>query len=166
MRPIRIKHFHKIPILMQLLLLLGVPLLLWLMVTGIAVQSAGLTFIGAIPLTAVLIGLSFFWNYGITITSKRVTLLSQNMWKTFLYEDVVYIKIGFSDDSIYGTIKAKNQKAYDFYFGGIDLNIGFQWFHSRFLESDLRITEQFVKQSIEKLAACGKVKIENCYMKR
>ena len=165
MRPICIKHFHKVPILMQLLLLLGVPLLLWLMVTGITVQSAGLTFVGAIPLFIVLIGFGFFWNYGIKITSKRVTLLSQDMWKTFYYDEIKYIEIGFSNNSIYGTIKAQNQKAYDFYFSGIDLNRGSQWFHSRLLESDLKMTEQFVKRSIEKLSVCEKVKIQNRYVK-
>lgn len=164
MRPICIKNFHKIPILMKLLLLLGVPLLLWLFIVGM-LNDSGLAFVGAIPLTIVLIGLGLFSNYGIKITSKRVTVLNQDTWKTFLYEDVIYIEIVFGNDSVFGTIKAKNQKAYDFYFSGVDLNRGFQWFHSRFLESDLKITGNFVKKSIATLSTCEKVKIENRYVK-
>lgn len=164
MRPISIKNFHKIPILMKLLLLIGTPLCLWLFIIGI-LNDSGLAFVGAIPLTAVLIGLGFFANYGIKITSKRVVLINQDMLKVFSYEDVSYIEIGFTNDSVFGTVKAKNQKAYDFYFSGVDLNKGFQWFHSRFLESDLKITEKFVKKSIAKLSTCEKVKIQNNYGK-
>lgn len=165
MRPICIRNFHKVPLLLWLLLLLGVPLLLWLFIIGM-LKHSGLVFVGGIPLAIAFVGLGLFFNYGIKITSRRVTVLNQDTWKTFLYDEVIYIEIGFSDDSIYGTIKAKNQKAYDFYFSGIDLNRGFQWFHSRFLESDLKITEQFVKRSIEKLSTCEKVKTENRYRKR
>lgn len=166
MRPICIKHFHKVPILLKILILVGISLGGWLLGVGLAGRVFELIVVGSIPLAVIMLGLVLFWNYGIKITSKRVTLLSQDTWKTFLYDEVIYIEIGFSDDSIYGTIKAKNQKAYDFYFSGIDLNRGFQWFHSRFLESDLKITEQFVKRSIEKLSTCEKVKTENRYRKR
>lgn len=165
MRPICIRNFHKVPLLLWLLLLLGVPLLLWLFIIGM-LNHSGLVFVGGIPLAITFVGLGLFFNYGIKITSKRVTVLNQDMWKSFLYEDVIYIKIVFGNDSVFGTIKAKNQKAYDFYFSGVDLNRGSQWFHSRFLESDLKITEKFVKRSIEKLSACEKVKIENRYVNR
>lgn len=165
MRPISIKNFHKIPILMKLLLLICTPFCLWLFIVG-ALNDSGLAFAGAIPLTAILIGLGFFLNYGIKITSKRVVLMNQDMLKVFSYEDVSYIKIGFTNDSVFGTVKAKNQKAYDFYFDGVDLNRGFAWFHSRFLISGLKITEEFVEKSIAKLSACEKVKIQNRYVKQ
>ena len=61
MRSIRIKKFHKIPILMQLLLLLVIPLLLWLIIIGI-LNHSGLAFVGGIPLAITFVGLGCYFG--------------------------------------------------------------------------------------------------------
>jgi hypothetical protein len=162
MKPINIKHFHKTPILMKLLLLIGIPICILLLVFGIVYKISELISIGVIILAAFLVGEGFFWNYGIRITSKSVTLINQQMLKVFPYEEVHCFEIVFADDVIFGKVKAKNQKAYEFYFDGVDLNSG-GLFHSSLLTSNLKLTKKFVEKSIADLSTCEKVKIKNLY---
>lgn len=136
MKSINIKNFHKIPIL-----------------------------IGAVPLTALIVGMGFFWNYGIRITSKRVILMNQLMLKIFRYEDVIYIKIVFDNDTISGKIKAKHKKACEFCFDGIDLSSRSLFLGHLWIEG-LKLTKKFVDKSISDLSACEKVKIQNLYTKQ
>ncbi len=163
MKTIKIRNFHRIPILLKILMLLGLPLIICFLVVGITEDIGGLTFIGAFVLVIVAVGFGFFYSYGIKITSKRVTVLNQDMIKTFRYDDVVYIEIIFDEDTICGEIKAKQQPKCFFYFDGIDLNRG-AVFSTRFLESNLKITKKFVDKSIAQLSNCEKVRVKNLYI--
>ena len=91
--------------------------------------------------------------------------MNQRMLKVFRYEDVIYIKIVFDNDSIFGEIKAKNQKTYEFCFDGIDLSGGSS-FGGILWIAGLKITRKFVDKSILDLSACEKVKIQNLYAKQ
>ena len=162
MKSIKISNFHHIPFLMKLLILIGLPICLCFLVIGIIKHSIGLILIGTIPLISAIIGLGFFFSYGIKITSKKVILINQRMLKIFPYEDVIYIKIVFRNDNIEGEIKAKNQKTYLFCFDGIDLSLNAS-FLSYLWISGLKLTKEFVEKSIASLSACEKVKIENFY---
>ena len=162
MKPINIKHFHKIPILMKLLLLIGMPPFIYFFIAGIAYQIAELALIGGILLATLIVGGSFYLNYGIRITSKRVTLMSQHMWKVFRYEDVTSIEIVFEQDIIHGEVKAKGKETYDFYFDGIDLSTG-SLLGGRFWSSGIRITQRLVDKSIAACSVCEKVKIKNSF---
>ena len=103
-----------------------------------------------------------FFSYGIKITSKRVVLISQRMIKSFRYEDVIYIKIDFHNESIQGEIKAKQQKACTFCFDGIDLS-GRSLFLSHLWISGLKLSKRFVDQSIASLSNCEKVRVQNFF---
>ena len=163
MKPIKIRNFHRIPILFKILMLLGLPIILCFLVVGIAENIGSLTFIGAFVLVIVAVGLGFFYSYGIKISSKRVTVFNQDMIKNFRYDDVVYIEIVFDQDDICGEIKAKQQPKCVFRFDGIDLNRG-ALFRTRFLESNLKITKKFVDKSIAQLSNCEKVRVRNLYV--
>ena len=147
---------------MKLLLLIALPFCIWLLIVGILNQVAPLIVIAAIPLTALVISMGFFLNYGIRITSKRVTLMNQHMLKVFRYEDVIYIKIIFDNENIFGEIKAKKQKTYEFCFDGVDLSSGTSFLMLYWI-AGLKITRKFVDKSISDLSACEKVKIQNLY---
>ena len=162
MKPIKIKNFHRIPVLLKILMLIGVPLIFWFFIAGITEDIPSLTFIGSMIIVIVAVGIGFFYSYGIKITSKRVIVINQDMIKTFRYDDVVYIEVIFGEDTICGEIKAKQQPKCVFYFDGIDLNRG-SLFSTRFLESNLELTKKFVDKSIDKLSKCEKVRIKNSY---
>ena len=166
MKPINIKHLHKVPVLLKLILLPVLPVCIWLFIFGLVHQIVELACIGAIPIFLLIIAGGFFWNYGIRITSKYVTLIDQWMLKVFPYEDVIYIKISFTDEIIFGEVKARNQKIYEFCFTGLDLNRGASFFHTSLLMSGLKLTKPFVEKSIADLSACEKVKIQNLYSKQ
>jgi len=149
---------------MVLLLLMALPVFVYFLFSGIVHRNEGVALSGAIPLVVMIVGMGFFWSYGIRITEKSVTLINQHMLKVFDYEDVIYINISFGKDSIFGEIKAKNQKVYDFCFNGIDLNHGRSvCFFPSLWVSGLRLTEKFVDKSIAKLSTCEKVKSQNLY---
>ena len=150
------------PFLIYLLLLIATPTCLGFLVIGITDNIPELIAVGVIYFIALCVGFCFFLNYGIKISSKRVVLLNQQMFKIFRYEDVVYIKITFYNDSIKGIIKARYEEPYEFCFDGIDLRRGGSI--SYFWIKGLKFTKRFVDKSVAKLSACEKVKIQNAYI--
>ena len=162
MKSIKIRHFYRMPFLMKLLILIALPICLCFLILGITEHVAGLVCIGAIPLGATIIGLGFFFSYGIKSTSKRVTLINQGMLKIIPYEDVVYLKIIFDTESIHGEIKIKQQKACSFCFDVINFSSARSFFPHLWI-SGLKLTKAFVDKSIESLSTCEKVKIQNLY---
>ena len=162
MKTIKVRHFFRMPFLMKLLIAIALPICFWFLIVGIVEHIVELILIGAIPLVSAIVGFGFFFSYGIKITSKRVVLISQRMIKSFRYEDVIYIKIDFHNESIQGEIKAKQQKACTFCFDGIDLS-GRSLFLSHLWISGLKLSKRFVDQSIASLSNCEKVKVQNFY---
>lgn len=162
MKTIRIKHFHRLPFLIYLHLSIAAPICLAFLVIGITDNIPELKAIVAIAFIALCVGFGFFLNYGIKISSKRVVLLNQEMFKIFRYEDVVYIKITFYNDNIKGIIKAKYEEPCEFCFDGIDLRVGRS--RSYLWVKGLKFTQRFIDKSIAKLSTCEKVKIQNAYI--
>ena len=162
MKTIRIRHFYRMPFLAKLLITVGLPIVFVFLILGIVEHIAALILIGAIPLVSAVIGLCFFFSYGIKITSKRIVLINQRMLKSFRQDDVIYIKIVFKSESIEGEIKTKHQKACSFCFDGIDLS-GRSLFLSHLWISGLKLTKKFVDKSIANLSICEKVKIQDLY---
>ncbi|MBQ7335388.1 MAG: hypothetical protein IJW92_02810 [Clostridia bacterium] len=162
MKIIKVRHFYRMPFLMKLLIAIGLPICFWFLIAGIVEHIAEFVLIGVIPLVSAIVGFGFFFSYGIKITSQRVVLINQSMIKSFRYEDVIYIKIVFKNESIEGEIKTKHQKACSFCFDGIDLS-GRSLFLSHLWMSGLKLTKKFVDKSIANLSTCEKVKIQDLY---
>ena len=161
MKTIKIKHFYSLPLLETLLVLIGLPLCIFFLIS----QNPGLIALGAIVLVVVIVGCVFFFNYGITISPKAVVLMDQDMLKIFPYEDVIYIKIVFQNDSIEGEVKARGQKPFPFCFTGTHPR-GLIFLGYIFSTSGVKITKKFVDKSIERLSCCEKVKIKNLYTEK
>jgi len=81
---------------------------------GIAI---GLSAVLAVAFTALL----FYFNYGLSVSEKHVSIIYFNELRFFRYEDVTKIEIWLDYDMITGSVKAKKEKEYDFFFG--DFNI-------------------------------------------
>ena len=62
----------------------------------------------------ILVATYFRFNYGITITEKRVVAIEQAGIKILRYDDVSSIVVKFTRESIVAYIKMKNQKEYAF----------------------------------------------------
>ena len=114
----------------------------------------------SIPIIAFIIAATLFFAYGIKITDKKVTLISQRMFKTFRYEDVLYINIIFKNNSIEGEIKAKGQPIFNFTFDGIDLG-GVAHIFTHLYIKGLNLSQKFIDESIDELKRCEKVRIKN-----
>ena len=163
MKKIKIKHFHKIPLMVSLIFPIGILLSVIFLISGISSSDGILTAIGLIPIISLAIALPFFFNYGITITDKKVTLISQHMLKRFDYEDISYIKVVFKKHVIAGEVKTLDQKIFAFSFDGIDLSTSRSLFPRLYI-SGLNLSKKFVDRNISELSRCEKVKVLNLYM--
>lgn len=163
MSPIVIKHFHKIPILMKIFLLIGIPIYLYFFVFGIIYGIGALIAVTSFITLAIAVGGGFFLNYGIKITEKSVTLLNQRMFKRFAYDDISFIKIVFNNETISGEIKTKKQQTFEFLFDGVELSGYRAAFLPTLWSSGLKLNKKFTEESIIALSRCEKVKIINRY---
>ena len=164
-KKIKIRNFHKIPILAKVFLGLAIPILLLLLVIWITEGIGVLIVVSAIPFAMLLVGGIFFLNYGITISAKNIFLIDQVMLRKYKMEDVDYIKIVFKNDGIGGEVKKKGGKVYPFSFSGLNLSCGLSSYPKKLWRADLKITKKFVTESIANLSTCKKVKIQNFYTK-
>ena len=146
------------PIAVILILVLVTPFCAVLAATGIGALIA----IACVYFLVVAVGLGFFFSYGIKITEKRVTVMSQWMWKTVRYEDVAYVRIVLEDGCISGEIKTKQQERYPFSFTGVDLSRATSLFPG-LLSAGLRIDDAFIENAVARLSECEKVKVQNNY---
>ena len=133
MKPIKIKHFCRLPILLIISLCF--------LIVGITNIIPELIVIGSFPVFATIVGLSSFFNYGIKITDKRLSIIYVNAFKFFRWEDISWMEIGFDNESIFGEIHFKNQKFYTFYFGEIQLDT--TSILSRLLVIKIKISKHF-----------------------
>ena len=164
-KKIKIRNFHKIPILAKVFLGLAIPILLLLLVIWITEGIGVLIVVSAIPFAMLLVGGIFFLNYGITISAKNIFLIDQVMLRKYKMEDVDYIKIVFKNDGIGGEVKKKGGKVYPCSFSGLNLSCGLSSYPKKLWRADLKITKKFVTESIANLSTCKKVKIQNFYTK-
>ena len=160
MKPIVIRHFHRIPLIVSIPIVLLTPLLLAMILFG----NESLSLIGILLLAIIATGLGFFSSYGIKITEKKVVLISQDFFKIFRYEDVISITVIFYPTRIRGEVRVKGQKPYSFIFDGVDLSRPSALIRAPLITS-LKLSQTFVDKSISKLLTCEKVKIQNNYTK-
>lgn len=157
MKTIRITCFLRLPLLIFLLFVVAFSLALWLLVSGIVNLFFELILIGILIAVITFIGLVFFFNYGITISPKRVSVIYKDYFKFFSWEDVIRVEIGFYDNIIWGEIKAKNQNVFQFYLS--DFQLCPSSIFSRFLIVKVKLTQKYIDNLIEKLSKTDKVKI-------
>ena len=110
----------------------------------------------------ILIATYFRFNYGITITEKRVVAIEQAGIKILRYDDVSSIVVKFTDKSVVAYIKMKNRKEYTFVWDSIFLGTNVILpSHNK-----IKLYDKWVEKSIANLSKCPKVKIQNFYSKK
>jgi len=107
----------------------------------------------------ILVATYFRFNYGITITEKRVVAIEQAGIKILRYDDVSSILVEFTDESVVAYIKMKNQKQYTFVWDSVFLGTNVILpSHNK-----IKVYDEWVEKSIANLSKCPKVKIQNFY---
>jgi hypothetical protein len=146
------------------LFIIGVALLLTLLVVMAVAFIAedhnyGLAILCLLLGVAVLVAMYFRFNYGITISEKRVVAIEQAGIKILRYDDISSIIVKFTDESVVAYIKTKNQQDYTFVWDSIFLGTNV------ILPSKnkIKLCDKFVEESIANLSKCPKVKIQNFY---
>jgi hypothetical protein len=110
----------------------------------------------------ILVATYFRFNYGITITEKRVVAIEQAGIKILRYDDVSSIVVKFNDESVVAYIRMKNQKEYTFVWDSIFLGTNVILpSHNK-----IKLYDEWVEKSIANLSNCPKVKIQNFYSKK
>lgn len=146
------------------LFILGVALLLTLLIAMAVAfifedHNFGLSILCLLLAIVVIIATYFRFNYGITISEKRVVAIEQAQIKILRYDDISSFIVKFTDESIVAYIKMKNQQEYvfvwDYIFLGTNIILP--------SKNKIKIDNQFVEKSIAILSKCEKVKIQNCY---
>ena len=159
MKPIRIKHFLRLPILIKLAVALVLFVGLSLLIFGIAEAVPAFIGLGAIFTSVLAIGMGFYLNYGMKITPKRVTVIYHDMIRVLSYDKISYIEIIIRNDVICGEIKTKDQQLHSFCFSDFELDI-----RAPVLTNvNVKLSRKFVDKAVAKLARYDKVKIRNYY---
>ena len=157
MKPINIKHFCRLPIILVLIISVVLPVSLLFLIGGIINNNTHISLLGAIPIFVSVLGLGFYFNYGIRISQKYVILIYFTEIKVFHYDDVEYINIHFDNESIWGDIKAKKQKAYSFYFDSFELDpispLAKLWI------VNVKISDKYIEKCLHNLSMCNKTNI-------
>ena len=159
MKPIKIRGFHKLPIMLKLITLPALLICTAFLTIGIIYRNESLAVIGAVPLVIAVACLTLFSCYGIKISEKRVSIIGQRMFKIYRYEDVSYIKIVFYSSSVEVEIKVKGEKSELFLFDGVSLHPTASFLYGLYT-AGLRLSERFVNKSIESLSRCDKVSVK------
>ena len=159
MKSIKIRGFHKIPIMLKLIIVPALLICVAFLAVGIIDRNESLVVIGGIPLTLGVVCFILFSCYGIKITEKRVSIIGQRMFRFFRYEDVSYIKIFFYASVIEVEIKVKGEEAERFLFDGVSLHPTASFFPQLYT-AGLKLSERFVNKSIENLSRCDKVSVK------
>lgn len=146
------------PLWFKILLIITLPVFAWLFFIGVVFEVAELTAVGAIILAITVIGFGFYFNYGITVSQKRIVLLYYNAFRIFRREDITRFEIGFDEDSIWGEIKAKGKKAYTFVFDDFSLSSASDLIG---VTVKVKLSEEYADRAIEKLSAIENIKIHN-----
>ncbi len=107
----------------------------------------------------ILIAMYFRFNYGITMSEKRVVAIEQAGIKILRYDDVSSIVVKFTDESVVAYIKMKNQKEYTFVWDSVFLGTNVILPS----ENKIKLHEEWVEKSVTNLSKCPKVKIQNFY---
>lgn len=159
MKPIKIHYFFRPPILMILGILVGVALSIFLLSAGVAGKSEALICLGGLPLLCIAVGVCFYSIYGIKITKKKVRICYYDIYETFRYEDINYIKLGFNDHAIWGEVKPFRQKPVDFVM--VDFYSPLYCSFPLLVTTKVKITKRKADKIVKDLSRCEKVRLEN-----
>ena len=160
MRKVSLKHFNRLPLTLILTLALGLSLFGWLFLIGIQSKEPLLIVLCSIIFSTVLIGLGgFYGNYGITISSKRISIVYANALNFFRFEDVSYIEIILNEDMICGEVKVKGQPAYIFVLDEFELSQSFLF--SRFFKVKVRLSPKRANKFAKQAVGVDKIRIDN-----
>ena len=123
--------------------------------TGNPALIAASVFLGAVIAFALL----FAFNYGIFINEKRLIAIEQGEIRILRYDDISYIVVKFTNVSVSMCVKMKSQRehvlVWSYLYLGANILLP--------SESKVKLCDKFVEDSIAKLSACPKVKIQNFY---
>lgn len=111
-------------------------------------------------LVIVVLGCTWvLFNYGITINEKHIVAIAQSNSKVLRYDDVSSIVIKFTNEDVVAYIKMKKGQEHTFVWDNIFLGVNLVLPS----ENKIKLNDKFVKESIESLSRCPKVKIQNFY---
>ncbi len=146
------------------LFIIGVALLLTLLVVMAVAfifedRNYGLAIICLLLGIVILFAMYFRFNYGITISEKRVVTIEQAQIKILRYDNISSIIVKFTNESVVAYIKMKNQQEHVFVWDSIFLGTNV------ILPSKnkIKLYDKFVEESITNLSKCPKVKIQKFY---
>jgi len=157
MKSIRIIGLYRLPIIYTIFLALGFPFCSIFLVGGAMNNNWDLFTLDALVFGKITITLEIFYNYGITITSRYVLLISHDEFKIFKYEDIRYINITIGENSITGQINSKCNKPFNFNFGDVVMSPGDTF--AILTLAKFVLNEKQIKRFINSLSKCEKVTI-------
>ena len=91
----------------------------------------------SIVLFAAFVGLGFYFNYGLSVSPKYVTVVYYNEIRIFKYDEVTRIELWIDDDLIVGSVKARGEKEYNVCFS--DFNVDHGVFFQRLWDVKVRV---------------------------
>jgi len=138
-----------------------VPILYCFLSVGIEHDLWGLAFVGAVSLLFYLIGLSFFYCYGIKITGQNITVMFHNTLRSFRLENVNYIKITFDNNSIRGEIKPFKGDVYRFEFSDFLMDPTSKMPHLFIVK--VKITKHLADKMVKELSQREKVCLKSYF---
>ncbi len=156
MKPIKIRHICRLPILMWILMPLGLGIAIFFFVLGVQSDNTELGLLGGFLLLIFAIGMYFASTYGIKITKNKVVVRWFFESETFKYDNINYIKIGFDEDSVWGEIKVFREKPYEFLLDEFSLEYGLM---SSLTKVKVKISKRKANKILKDLARCEKVRI-------
>ncbi len=158
MKPIKIRHICRFPILMWILMPIGLGIAIFFLASGIRADNTELGLLGGFLLLIFAVGMCFDSTYGIKITNNKVVVRWFYESETFKYDNVNYIKIGFDEESVWGEIKVFREKPYEFLLDEFSLEFGLM---SSLTKVKVKISKRKADKILKDLARCDKIRIEN-----
>lgn len=158
---LKIKHICRMTPIMSVLIILFSFFLICCTILSFYYRSYDM---GAIALALILIwlvGLGFYFNYGLTVGKKYVAIVYFQELKVFKYSDVTRIEVWIDDDTVIGTVKAKGEKAYDFCFSDFGLSIGRYEWERRLSHVSVKISRKKAEKIESAASLDSKITIHN-----
>ena len=154
MKTVRIRGFYRLPLLLIILMVIGLPMMAWLFCIGIIRGEPLLVAMGVLFFGIIFIGLGFFFCFGIKIGKKRVVIIDFQELRVFRREEITKFDIIFDKNSIRVEIKAHGEKLYQNVFGDFTLSL----VYPRLWRVRCKVSEKFVAKSQKLLENCDKVR--------
>ena len=158
MKSIKIRGMYRLPLVLIIGLIIGIPLVSWLFFIGIRDSAAVLVGAGILFFLIICVGLGFFINYGVSISEKRVVLIDDGLFKVFRREDIVAFTVIVSKKCMRVELKVRGEKPYKFCFGEFNLDHG-AVILPRLWVVKYRISDQYIEKLKSKFEGVEGVKL-------